>query len=180
MVRRFVLLSAWAVIGVGVVGCSSPAVRGQPTAQRSDRPSPSVSSAPSTVFNSCADLTEEEVRSFGLDPATKTDKDVLAQAGQFGCSWDNAEYSVSIFIQDVPPRAFLTNPALSNVTEINVGTRTSFQASDNNGCDIAIPVGGKGVVVGLVLKFDTYAAGGFDSCGVDRNIANKLVMKLPK
>ncbi len=177
-VRRFVVALVLAFAGAAVAGCSGAVVSGSPTtAAKSSAGGDNYG----TAFNSCTDLTDGDVRSYGLDPSTKADTTSAIEGLGQGCGWGNNDTLVSFTVGRQTIADFKANKGFQVAKPVVIGGRDSVEIvlDDTGNCAIAIPTGSSAVVVGLSLKFDSLKTAG-DPCVLATNIADKFVTMLPK
>jgi len=158
-------------------GCSNSDVPGSATAQLAE-PGGNFG----TNFNACNDLTDGDLRAYGLDPSTKQDATAkLAGLGQ-GCEWAAQNVLIAFGVGGRTVNELKADPRYYHVESIQIGGRESVRIITEPApgiCGIGMPTGSASVVVSLTIKHKSLPTAG-DPCALVTDIANKFVTKLPK
>ncbi len=179
MMPRAILISVGFAAAVAFSGsCSSSTVSGSPTTQSVA----AVGTNFGTNFNACTDLTDADIKSYGLNPSTK--QDTTSQNGGLGqsCDWTNENVLTSFAVGGRTIDQLKNDPRYLSTTSIQIGGRESVRIITEPApgiCGIGLPTGSASVVLSLTIKHSALPTAG-DPCALVTDIANKFVTKLPK
>ncbi len=174
---RLGLLTAMSLLGLCgalvVAGCSSSSTPGQ----AAPVVSPNVSNSPAAPITgprtrseiaTCTDLTPANLRTLGLDPASKADAGINGgQVSEVGCQWTGNDILVSVSTTNATVALYKTRNDLADAKfPVVAGLPSiSFHGPDDpDGCSLISDIPGGGLVVQLRIKFEHDVAVGTDAC----------------
>lgn len=176
MVRHHWTTAAFAASGIVIGACSPMSVAGAPS------PAPSSGTNVGTSFDICTTFTAADIRSYGLDPASKrettSENGGLAQS----CDWSNDSVDVSFILTSRTVASLKDDKSYLSTSVVHVGDRESVlivQDSTPGGCGIGMPAGSKSVILSLSVKYGALSTAG-DPCTLVSDLANKVVTKIPR
>lgn len=133
-----------------------------------------------TSFDSCKDLSDVDITSFGLDPATRKVTSVQQANLGTGCSWTDKQVEVGFLVTDQTTDALAARAAFMNVKNFTVDGRQAvqFELEVGRDCNVGVATQATAVVVSLGINFSSI--GSVDPCATALTIATKLAPALPR
>lgn len=165
------------VAGAAVAACSNAIVPGTPKGQ-----STALSSPVPAAFDPCSDLTDFDIESFGLDPATKENTTSRVFNVTSGCRWENREYLFSVTTGPGSIEALESSNHFFSVMPIQVQGRDAARVvitPDVGNCHVGIPSGVDIVDVSVTLIYKAPEVAD-NSCALVTDLVNKIVTKIPR
>lgn len=175
MKRASLVLATIASVLLSGAGCSTSAVDGAPAPS-----STTTDGSFGTSYDPCTTLTDAQITSFGLDPATKTTNMGVPPEFGRGCAWARADFAMSFGVGRQNLNYF-KNSTFGDKHLLTIAGRdaVSFRLDAKGGCTVAIATGSTALTIDLVQSVTDRQAGK-DPCPPVLAIAQQIAPTLPK